>query len=161
MKNSNTLDFEKIISTELIEIDLSVSTKQELFEVLAGKLYSADKITDTEVYIKDVYEREEMGYTGIGEGIAIPHARSTSVKHNSIVIASLKEAIDWQSVDKKPVSFIIMFAIKDTDKSTTHIQMLQHISLLLAEDDFIEGLSTIKTKQEMFDYFVNNDIIDK
>ena len=98
---------------------------------------------------KEIYERESEGITGIGDGIAIPHGRSKTVKKNVIAVGRTKTGIlDWESFDDKPIDCIIMFAIRDVDMSQ-HIMLLSHVAELLLDKDVIEVLHTAQTSSEI------------
>ncbi|RIN24990.1 PTS sugar transporter subunit IIA, partial [Mammaliicoccus vitulinus] len=104
----------------------------------------------------DIYLRESEGVTGIGEGIAIPHGKSIAVKDTTVAIATLKNEIEWETLDGENVKVVILFAVKDTDATTTHIVLLQKVATLLARDTFIKKLKNINTKDELYDLIINS-----
>lgn len=143
------LDIKEVLFDENVCLNLSAATKNEAISQMTEMLYQNQVIEDKETFIKEIYDRESEGITGIGDGIAIPHGRSSTVKKNVIAIGRTDEAIsDWESFDDKPVSCIIMFAIRDVDMSQ-HIMLLSHVAELLLDKDVIEVLHTAKTTKEI------------
>ena len=106
-------------------------------------------------FLDDVYLRESEGITGIGNGIAIPHGKSKSVKKTTVAIAVLKNEIDWETLDEKGVKVVILFAVQDTDATTTHILLLQQVAILLANDDFLDSLKEVSSIDQLYEIFVN------
>ncbi|XXL51718.1 PTS sugar transporter subunit IIA [Mammaliicoccus lentus] len=100
--------------------------------------------------------REKEGVTGIGDGIAIPHGKSISVDETTVAIAVLKDEIEWETLDDQDVKVVILFAVKDTDATTTHIVLLQKVATLLARETFIKQLKNIENKEELYDLIINS-----
>ena len=103
----------------------------------------------------DVYLREEEGITGIGSNIAIPHGKSDAVIKTTVAIATLEDEIYWETLDGKGVKVIILFAVQDTDATTTHILLLQKVAILLADDDFLESLKSVSSVDELYQLFID------
>lgn len=141
------LDFSKVISKELIELNLQATTKTEVIEELTKILFVNGCISDEEGFIRDVMFRENEGVTGLEKGIAIPHGKSEYVLKTSIVIGRTNTKVEWESLDGEPINLIILFAVKDSDKTTTHIKLLQKVAILLADEEIMEKFQTLQTKE--------------
>ncbi|GCF92557.1 PTS fructose transporter subunit IIA [Enterococcus florum] len=150
------IELDKVIHKELMQIESTAENKAEILNELAQLLDEKGYIESAERFLKDVYLREEEGETGIGQGIAIPHGKSPAVKETTVAIATLKNEIEWETLDGKGVSVVIMFAVKDSDANTTHVLLLQKIAILLANDCFIERLKTVATVDELFELITNS-----
>ena len=149
------IDLSKIISKDLLIVDSVSESKQEVLLELAKLLEKKEYITNAINFLDDVYLRESEGITGIGNGIAIPHGKSKAVKKTTVAIAVLKNEINWETLDEKGVKVVILFAVQDTDATTTHILLLQQVAILLANDNFLDSLKEVSTVDQLYEIFVN------
>ena len=140
------IDLSKIISKDLLIVDSVSKSKQEVLLELAKLLEKKEYITNAVNFLDDVYLRESEGITGIGNGIAIPHGKSKAVKKTTVAIAVL---------DEKGVKVVILFAVQDTDATTTHILLLQQVAILLANDNFLDSLKEVSSVDQLYEIFVN------
>lgn len=150
------IELEKVIHEELLVIDSAASNKDQILSELAQLLCAKGYVEDADTFLADVYLREEEGETGIGQGIAIPHGKSQAVKETTVAIATLKNEIEWETLDDKGVKVVIMFAVKDSDANTTHVLLLQKIAILLANDQFIEQIKNVQTVDELFQLVIHS-----
>ena len=149
------IDLSKIISKDLLIVDSVSKSKQEVLLELAKLLEKKEYITNAVNFLDDVYLRESEGITGIGNGIAIPHGKSKAVKKTTVAIAVLKNEINWETLDEKGVKVVILFAVQDTDATTTHILLLQQVAILLANDNFLDSLKEVSSIDQLYEIFVN------
>ncbi len=149
------IDLSKIISKDLLIVDSVSQSKQDVLLELANLLEKKEYITNAVNFLDDVYLRESEGITGIGNGIAIPHGKSKAVKKTTVAIAVLKNEIDWETLDEKGVKVVILFAVQDTDATTTHILLLQQVAILLANDNFLDSLKEVSSIDQLYEIFVN------
>lgn len=149
------IDLSKIISKDLLIVDSVSKSKQEVLLELAKLLEKKEYITNDVNFLDDVYLRESQGITGIGNGIAIPHGKSKAVKKTTVAIAVLKNEINWETLDEKGVKVVILFAVQDTDATTTHILLLQQVAILLANDNFLDSLKEVSSVDQLYEIFVN------
>lgn len=147
------MDFGKVIKNETIELELNGTNKEEVLEELTDLLIKDGAISDREGFLKDVFEREAVSSTGIGGYVAIPHGKSKSVKTTSIAMGRTKEGIEWESLDGLPVRFIILFAVTEEDKNTTHIKLLSKIAGTLADEDVCKELLTVESTEDIVKIF--------
>ena len=139
----------EVLNEKLIDLNLSVHNKSEAIEAMVEQLYADGKVSDKEVFLNDVFEREKEGMTGIGNYIAIPHGKSDAVQITSIAVGRLKNEIEWESLDKKPVKMIILFAVRDEDKTDLHLKLLSEVAMALADDNTLVRLLETNDKQEI------------
>ncbi|MGG5318030.1 PTS sugar transporter subunit IIA [Enterococcus sp. AZ072] len=144
------IELSKVIHQELMVVGTKAKSKAEIIEQLGRLLQEKGYVTSAEEYIKDVYLREEEGETGIGQGVAIPHGKSSAVKETTVAIAVLDQEIEWETLDGKGVKLIIMFAVKDSDANTTHVLLLQQVAILLANDTFIEAAKNVESVDALY-----------
>ncbi len=147
------MDLAGVISSDNIKLEMDATTKDEAIRELTQMLFSTGKIADIDGFIEDVYYRESLGVTGFGNGIAIPHGKSKLVNRTSLAIGRTKEPIEWESLDDEPVTFIILFAVTDADKTSTHIRLLSQVATKLSDDDLCERLKLASTPEEIYQIF--------
>ena len=143
------MDITTVIDEQRINLHLDANNKAEVLDAMGDMLLKAGVLSSKE----DVYFRESEGTTGIGGGIAIPHGKSSSVLKTSLAIARTLKPIEWETLDDKPVQFIILFAVRDVDKTTVHVRLLGEVAGKLADED-------ITKKSEMdhvFDRLTTNE----
>lgn len=141
------MQIQNIFSPEMVKISLSVSDKNEVFRVVSNKLRELGVIYDSEEIYKKLVNREELMTTGIGKGFAIPHAFAAEVEKTLIFFISLKEGIDFSSLDDKLVRFIFVL-IGPKNKEGAHLKILARISRLLNDEEFSTALSKIEKEDE-------------
>lgn len=152
-----TMDLARVITNETIKLEMDATTKDEAIRELTQILFNAGKISDMDGFIKDVYYREKLGVTGFGNGIAIPHGKSKFVNKTSLAIGRTRHLIEWESLDDQPVNFIILFAVSDEDKNSTHIRLLSQVATKLGDDDVCEMLKKASTPEEIYNIFAGDN----
>ncbi len=152
-----TMDLAGVITSETINLEMVATTKEEAIRELTQMLFNAGKLAEMDAFIEDVNYRETLGVTGLGNGIAIPHGKSKFVKRTSLAIGRTKQSIEWESLDDKPVNFIILFAVTDVDKNSTHIRLLSQVATKLGDDEVCELLKIASTPEEIYNIFTGDN----
>ena len=145
----NDLRINEILNENLINLNLHAQTKKEVIEKLTDQLYQEGNVVDKQAFVEDVFLREKEGMTGIGNHIAIPHGKSDAVRVTSIAIGRVREGIPWESLVHEPVRMIILFAVRNVDKTTIHLKLLSEVAMALADDETLEKLLKTEDKQEV------------
>jgi fructose PTS system EIIA component len=140
-----------LISKELIILNLETEDKNDVIFKLACLAEVAGKIISMQEYFNDVLARELSFTTGIGNGIAIPHGKSNSVEETIVVFAKLKKAIDWNSLDDKPVDIVFLLGIPNDNTDNLHLKILAQLSRKLMNEDFVNALRYATTEQEVYE----------
>ena len=138
----------EIINRDSIILDLKASDKHEVIEILVNELFELKKISDKETYLHSVLDREKLGTTGIGKGIAIPHGKSDAVHEISVIFARSIDGVDFESLDGKPVHLIFMLTAPK-EANGTYLKALAKLSRLLRHQVFRDALLSAKTKDEI------------
>ena len=138
----------ELLSNDTIILDLTSKTKSEVIDELIDKLYSAGKLNDKEEFKNAILKREEEFSTGVGDGVAIPHAVSKSVKSSSLAFGYSKDGIDYDSMDGKPASIFFMIAGEE-NADNEHLETVSRLSVLLMNEDFRKKISEVKSKEEL------------
>lgn len=144
------MNLSEIFNENAIAVNISADSKIDALKYLIKLLYNARAIDDEGEFLQDVLLREREGQTGIGDGIAIPHGKSASVKKDCIAFGKLKQPVVWESVDDKPVSVIILFAVNKNTGAETHLRMMAMVARALADEETCQRLKEVKSKEEVY-----------
>ncbi|WP_371069382.1 fructose-specific PTS transporter subunit EIIC [Sediminibacillus sp. JSM 1682029] len=137
-----------LLKKDTIILDLKASDKPGVIEELVNKLDEAGRLNDKEEYKKAILEREEQSTTGIGEGIAIPHAKTAAVKTPAIVFGRSAEGIDYEALDESPSHLFFMIAASE-GANQTHLETLSRLSSFLMDKKFRQKLEEASTAEEV------------
>jgi mannitol/fructose-specific phosphotransferase system IIA component (Ntr-type) len=143
-----------LILKNCVIIDLVPSEKLETLGVVARFLCSANGLSDAENVVDRVVEREMEMSTGIGYGIAIPHARLPGISCLYMAAARLAEGIEFDSLDGAPVNLIFMMA-SPASSPTDHIQVLSALSQIMSYEDVRKRLLEADTPEAFADIIAN------
>ena len=133
--------------------DLKARNKKEAIKKISVLLKKADEMIDFDVFIKDVFEREELKTTGIGKEVAIPHARTDAVKDFVMVFAKSPEGVKFNSLDGKPVKLIFLVGTPKKEKLNNHLKILARLTKLLQEKSFRDSLLNASSSKEIIEKF--------
>ena len=137
-----------IMRKELMILPAQATTKEDILDEMVNKLVETGAVDDYNVFRQAITAREESASTGIGEGIAMPHAKNVAVKETSVVFAKQPAGIDFDSLDGQPARLFFMIAAKD-DANETHLSILANLSKLLMNDDFNKALEAANTPESV------------
>lgn len=140
-----------LLDKKFIILDIDAKTKIDVIRTMATIALKANKISSLDGFIEDVLERETEYSTGIGDGIAIPHAKSKNAKEAVIVFGKLKEKVDWDSMDGIPVEAVFLFGVPEENANNLHLKLLSQLSRKLMDEDFVKLLKASKSENEIFE----------
>lgn len=146
---------DEVLQTNCIVLDSKSTTKSAVVDELATLLVEHKCVDDKDMFLRDVYEREELASTGFEYGIAIPHGKSASVRTTNIAVAKLQTPIEWDSLDDEPVDLVFLFAVAKSDESDNHIKLLATISVILCEEEKVAELKKCSSP-ETFKQIISN-----
>lgn len=137
-----------------MDLNLTASSKEDAIKKLGVLLKDANAVSDYEGFIKDVFERESLNTTGIGHYIAIPHARTDTVKDFVIAFGRVADGLEFESLDKKPVKLIFLMGTPKEKKGLNgYLQILSSLTRRLDKESFREELLNASTPKEIIDIF--------
>lgn len=136
-----------LLKSESIALGQKPADKESAIRQLADLMAASGNLSDKEQYLKDVFAREASGTTGLGDGIATPHAKSTGVKEAGLAAMTVPAGMDFESMDGNPARLFFMIAAPDS-ANDAHIQILQQLAMMIMDPDFKEALIAAKTKEE-------------
>ena len=136
-----------LLSRESIQLNVAPLSKAEAINKLADLMDASGKLFDKEQYIKDVLKREASGTTGLGDGIATPHAKSAGVKTAGLSAMTVPQGMDFESMDGLPSRLFFMIAAPD-GSNDTHLELLSNLATMLMDPDFVNALVAAKNVDE-------------
>lgn len=129
------------LELNLIKTSLKANNKDEALKELAELMLADEKIEDVDGFLKDVYEREAVGQTGIGNFIAIPHGKSKFVKKPAVAVGITDKELEWETLDDRGVKVVILFAVgADADAAKEHLRILSLFARKLGNDKVVSKL---------------------
>ncbi|AVI94656.1 PTS sugar transporter subunit IIA [Oenococcus oeni] len=145
------------LSTKNIVIGLDAKSKNESIIKLAQVLERNGAVSDAEAFAKDVLKRESITTTGIGNNIAIPHGKSSSVKQATLVFAKNKTPLEWNSLDGSKVTVIFLMAVNSEDAGKDHLLMLAKLSGRLMDDGFVKAIKSENDPVKLLKIFAEGE----
>jgi len=144
----------EILTKDTITLSIQSSTKSDVVKELVKVLDRAGKLSDKAVYEQAVLDREKQSTTGIGDGIAIPHAKTSAVKEPAIVFGRSVDGVDYEALDGQP-SFLFFMIAAPEGANNTHLEALSKLSSILMKQEVRDQLLAAKTPEDVL------GIIDK
>ena len=135
------------LTEDSIIMDCDSRSQKNTLEVISNKMAELTSTNKDEIFQK-LYEREKLGTTAFGNGIAIPHARVEGIQNAKIIILKLTEAIDFNSIDGNKVDIVMSLFVPD-DNNEMHVELLSTIASLLDNQVFREKIRTANTARDV------------
>jgi len=141
-----------LISADVVKVPLAGKSKDEVVRELLGVLSSTGRIEDERKAYEAVLAREALGSTGLENGIAVPHAKTTAVKDLTLAIGIAPSGIDFQALDGKP-STLFFLILAPPDKSGPHIEALAEIARMTRSTAFCKTVAAARSAEEAVELF--------
>ncbi|MHC0039692.1 PTS fructose transporter subunit IIABC [Pseudoneobacillus sp. C159] len=138
----------ELLKVDTIVLDLKSKTKTDVIQELVDKLDAAGRLLDKNKYKEAILAREAQSTTGIGEGIAIPHAKTSAVKVPAIAFGRSVEGIDYEALDGQPSHLFFMIAASE-GANNEHLETLSRLSSFLMDPAFRQRIESAKTVDEV------------
>ena len=138
----------ELLTLDTIAMDVEATNKNGVIDELVNQLNQAGKLNDVEAYKEAIHQRESQSTTGIGEGIAIPHAKVAAVETPAIAFGKSKAGIDYQSLDMQPAHLFFMIAAPEGG-AQTHLDALAKLSGILMDEQVRADLLAAETPEEV------------
>ncbi len=144
------MKFADFISPEAIRADVAADDKEGVIREMVQALLDAGKIeaSEFESIVKAILNREELGSTGIGRGVAVPHTKHGSVDQLVGTVGVSRAGVDFDSLDGEKV-FVLFLLVSPLDRPGDHLRALENISRQLRDDRFCRFLKQSKTAEEI------------
>ena len=137
------MQFENLVKPKQIDINLNTADKDDAINQLALLLEKSGIVASTNEFVEAVYEREALTTTAIGFGVAIPHARSSSVIEPGIAIGR-SPGFSWDQKTDSPINLVFLLAVPERIESPEYMGILASISRMLVHEEFRNSLIEAK-----------------
>jgi fructose PTS system EIIBC or EIIC component len=145
-----------LLQKNSILIDLKGTNKNEIITHMASYMAAINNLPQADAITRKILEREAEMSTGIGFGIAIPHARINNVDRVYMVVAQSIAGIDFGAIDEQPVHLIFML-ISPVNTSAEHTQILSSLSRIMSYEDMRKKLLAADTTETFLDLLINGE----
>ncbi|HWD19287.1 MAG TPA: phosphoenolpyruvate--protein phosphotransferase [Verrucomicrobiae bacterium] len=125
-----------LLDVELVLWNPDAATKEEAIKLAADRLFVMGRTDSPRAVEEAIWQRERQSSTGFGNGFAIPHCKTNAMRGNSVVVLKLAAPIPWDAIDGRPVQFVVLLAIRETDGAVNHLKILARLARLLTDDEF-------------------------
>jgi len=139
----------EILNKDLLIPSLQSTNKKGVLEELAAALVGQRKLDDLDQVVEVLLDREKLGSTGIGDGIAIPHGKVRNLKGVVASFGRSRDGIDFESIDQKPAHLFFLLVAPE-NSAGVHLKALARISRLLKDPSFRQRLMEAETKEDLF-----------
>ena len=136
-----------LLNASRVQLNGTAASKPEIIDQMVELMDRSGVISDKEVYKKAVFDREGKGSTGMGEGVAIPHAKTDAVKAPALAAMVLANPVDYDSLDGQPVTLVFLIAAPNSEDNV-HLEVLSRLSVLLMNEGFCDKLKAAKSTDE-------------
>lgn len=144
--------FHQYLDPTRISLSIEASRKKEAIKEVARLLHDAPEVEDFERFLKDVFERETVESTGIGNGVAVPHARTDAVESLIVSVGRSEQGVEFGAVDGKPVR--ILFCMGTPRQGVTeYLRLLAHVTRLVHQEGFVNRLLAASSPEELISVF--------
>ena len=142
------MKIKELIAKGITELNVQATTKEEVIDELVELLYKTERITEKEGFKTEILKREELGSTGVGFGVAIPHAKTEFVRTPSLAFGLSHKGVDYDSLDGENAHIFFMIAAPASG-ANLHLQTLAKLSRKLISDEFRDSLRNVTTYEEL------------
>lgn len=146
------MNIKDLLIKDAMIMDLQATDKQSAIDEMVEKMFAVGRITDIDTYKKGILAREAQTSTGLGDGIAMPHAKNAAVKEATVLFAKSKNGVDYEALDGQPTYLFFMIAAPE-GANDTHLQALAQLSRLLIDPTFVDKLKAANTPDEVQELF--------
>ena len=141
----------EFIGLDSILVDVDVDSKKNLFK-LVSNFFAKNDLEESAKIIEKLNERERLGSTGVGNGIAIPHSKVSLIDKTKVLFLKLKSAVDFSAPDKKYVDLVFVILAPKNCQSE-HLLVLSSISSFIKNKNLVEKLRKLKNPKEIYNFF--------
>lgn len=139
-----------MLDKNLIQIDVFSTTQHDVFEYLAQLVVTHQYAANASDVVEALKSREAEGTTGMMDGFAIPHAKSSAISKPGISVLKLTQAVEWDAMDGQPIKYVFALFIPESQAGTTHLKLLSQMARLLMRKEFKEAFTKATTADEIY-----------
>lgn len=146
------MNIKDLLVKDVMIMDLQATDKKGAIDEMVQKMYDGGRISDIDTYKNGILAREAQTSTGLGDGIAMPHAKNSAVKEATVLFAKSNSGVDYEALDGQPTYLFFMIAAPE-GANDTHLQALAALSRLLIDPDFVAKLKETTTPEAVQNLF--------
>ncbi|MEN2768442.1 PTS fructose transporter subunit IIABC [Ornithinibacillus xuwenensis] len=146
----------KLLTSKTINLSLTSHAKEDTIDQLVNVLDNAGILSDRTVFKQAILNREEQSTTGVGDGIAIPHAKTNAVKQPAIAFGKSIDGVEYESLDGQPAHLFFMIAVPDGENNT-HLEALARLSSMLMKEEVRKELLNATSEEEVIQIIDSHD----
>lgn len=146
----------ELISPDRISFELKASSKKRLLEELSLLIYEDVPGFDKKLAFQSLIDRERLGSTGMGNGVALPHARVAGLKKAVGAFAVLQEELDFEAIDNQPVNLVFALLVPE-EATEEHLQLLSQLSHIFGNNQNREHLRNANSCDEVYNFLCAMD----
>lgn len=143
------MEIKDLLSKDLMIMNLKSTTKKDVIDEMIQKLYENNVINDVLKFRSEIMKRELESSTGLGEGVAMPHAKTSAVNKPAIVFARSTTGVDYEALDGEDTYIFFMIAATE-GQNQMHIETLAKLSKLLLKEGFIDRLKSSESPEDVY-----------
>ncbi|MFH1416115.1 MAG: PTS sugar transporter subunit IIA [Elusimicrobiota bacterium] len=153
LKKGEIMKISDYLKEDMVIMDLKAEQKNDAIGELGEIIRKSKSLTDYDSFMRDVFDREDMYTTGIGNEVALPHARTDAVNDFIIAFGRSKKGIEFKSIDQKPVKIVFLMGTPQNSGITNYLHVLAHLNRLLQKNDFRQELINSASPAEIIEIF--------
>ena len=154
------MKIQDVLKKDVMLLDLQATSKEAVIDEMITSLVDKGYVTDFEVFKTGILNREAQTTTGIGDGIAMPHAKNAAVKVATVLFAKSNKGVDYASLDGQPTDLFFMIAAPE-GANDTHLAALAELSKYLMKPGFADKLRSVSSPEEVIAVFDEAEAADK
>ncbi len=147
-----TQDLLKYFDENVFIMKLKSTTKDELLKEFVDQFVSVNYLKNSQIVLEMLHQRERLGSTGIGKGVAIPHGRTTSASDIMIAFGKSEQGIEYEAIDGKPVQLVFMIIAPPQDENNMYLPILGKMVEILSKSKNRKKLLSIENFDEFKDF---------
>ncbi|WP_412067778.1 PTS sugar transporter subunit IIA [Rubrivirga sp. IMCC43871] len=146
----------RLLRPDRVGVGISAASKAEALDAVLELVARQPGVADPARLAVDVAAREALLSTGVGDGLALPHARTTAVTETVMAVCTLAEPVGWDAIDGVPVDLVVLFAGPEAARAT-HVQLLAHVSRVLSRASVRREMSEASTPEALLAVLVASE----
>ncbi|HEM3438842.1 fructose-specific PTS transporter subunit EIIC [Streptococcus suis] len=154
------MKIQDVLRKDVMLLDLQATSKEAVIDEMIASLVDKGYVTDFEVFKTGIMNREAQTTTGLGDGIAMPHAKNAAVKEATVLFAKSDKGVDYASLDGQPTDLFFMIAAPE-GANDTHLAALAELSKYLMKPGFADKLRSVSSPEEVIAVFDDAEAADK
>ncbi|HEL1602142.1 TPA: PTS sugar transporter subunit IIA [Streptococcus suis] len=154
------MKIQDVLRKDVMLLDLQATSKEAVIDEMIASLVEKGYVTDFEVFKTGIMNREAQTTTGLGDGIAMPHAKNAAVKEATVLFAKSNKGVDYASLDGQPTDLFFMIAAPE-GANDTHLAALAELSKYLMKPGFADKLRSVSSPEEVISVFDTAEEADK